>query len=66
MGVCNACTQQLKDYKQGKRKQYGIKHYVSATIHAAMGDTLNQMPTSISMNKILSRTKYAKDSIFVG
>ena len=79
MGVCNAYTQQLKDYKQGKRKQYGIKHYVSATIHAAMGDTLNQMATSISTNNsnfelwdkgqlvvILSRTKFAKDSIFVG
>ena len=50
MGVCNAYTQRLKDYKQGKRKQYGIKHYVSATIHAAMGDTLNKMATSISMN----------------
>ena len=79
MGVCNAYTQKLKHYKQGKRKQYGIKHYVSATIHAAMGDTLNQMATSISTNDsnfelwdkgqlvvILSRTKFAKDSIFVG
>ena len=79
MGVYNAYTQQLKDYKQGKRKQYGIKHYVSATINAAMGDTLNQMATSILMNNsnfefwdkgqlvvILSRTKFAKDSIFVG
>ena len=79
MGICNAYTQKLKHYKQGKRKQYGIKHYVSATIHAAMGDTLNQMATSISTNDsnfelwdkgqlvvILSRTKFAKDSIFVG
>ena len=40
----------MKDYKQGKRKQYRIKHYMSATIHAAMGDTLNKMATSISMN----------------
>ena len=48
MGICNAYTQQLKHYKQGKRKQYGIKHYVSASIHAGMGDTLNQMATSIS------------------
>ena len=37
MGVCNAYMQRLKDYKQGKKKQYGIKHYVSATIHADMG-----------------------------
>ena len=42
MGVCNAYTQRLRDYKQGKRKQHGIKHYVSATIHTAIGDTLNQ------------------------
>ena len=34
MGLCNMYTQRLKDYKQSKRKQYGIIHYVSATIHA--------------------------------
>ena len=79
MGVCNGYTQKLKDYKQGKRKQYGLKHYVSATIHAAMGDTLNSMATSISTKDsnfelwdkgqlvvLISRTKHAKDSIFVG
>ena len=53
MGVCNTYTQHLKNYKQGKRKQYGIKHYVSTTIHAAMGDTLNQMATSISTNNFV-------------
>ena len=79
MGVCNGYTQKLKDYKQAKRKQYGLKHYVSATIHAAMGDTLNSMATSISTKDsnfelwdkgqlvvLISRTKHAKDSIFVG
>ena len=79
MGVCNGYMQKLKDYKQGKRKQYGLKHYVSATIHAAMGDTLNSMAMSISTKDsnfelwdkgqlvvLISRTKHAKDSIFVG
>ena len=62
-----------------RRKQYGLKHYVSLTIHAAMGDTLPSMATTISSKDsnyhlwdkgqlvvILSRTKFAKDSIFVG
>ena len=64
---------------QGKRKQYGLKHHVTSTIHAAMGDTLSSMATEISFSNsnfnmwdkgqmivILSRTKGAEDTIFVG
>ena len=64
---------------QAKRKQYGLKHYVTGTIHAAMGDTLQSMATEVSLSNcnfkmwdkgqmivILSRSKYAKDTIFVG
>ena len=78
MGVCNAYTQQLTDYKQGKMKQYSIIHCVSDIIHATMVGTLNQM-ASISLNNfnfdlwdkdqlvvVLRRTKNTKSSIFVG
>ena len=64
---------------QAQRKQYGLKHRVTSTIHAAMGDTLPIMATEISRNVsnfkmwdkgqmivILSRTKLAKNTIFVG
>jgi hypothetical protein len=73
-------TQYLTGNNQGKRKQYGLKHHVTSTIHAAMGDTLPSMATEISLScnsnfnmwdkgqmiVILSRTKYAKDTVFVG
>ena len=69
----------LSDNVQAQRKQYGLKHRVTSTIHAAMGDTLPIMATEISRNDanfklwdkgqmivILSRTKLAKNTIFVG
>ena len=62
-----------------KRKQYGIRHRVVMTVHAAQGDTLPMIVTRLSATDknfamwdkgqlvvILSRTKRAKDSIFVG
>jgi predicted GIY-YIG superfamily endonuclease len=79
IGIAPQRTQSLANNIQGKRKQYGLKHHVSSTIHAAMGDTLIHMATSISNTDpnfniwdkgqlvvLLSRTNYAIDSIFVG
>lgn len=79
IGIGNTYTQGIQNNMQCKRKQYGLKLHVSATIHAAMGDTLEKMATSISSSDPnfnlwdkgqlvvkLSRTKKAKDSIFVG
>lgn len=79
IGVTKEYTQSLSNNLQGRRKQYGLKPYVSLTIHSAMGDTLQYMATQISVNDpnfnlwdkgqlvvILSRTKLAKNSIFVG
>ena len=64
---------------QSQRQQYGLKHRVTSTIHAAMGDTLSQVAIEISRNKssfslwdcaqaivTLSRTKLGKNIIFVG
>ena len=64
---------------QGIRKQYGLQHYVAGTIHSVMGDTLPSIATTFSVNDpnfsmwdkgqllvIISRTRHAKDTIFVG
>lgn len=61
------------------RKQYGLQHYVSATIHLIQGATLLSLATQISwfieehrlwekgqLVVITSRTALAKDTIFVG
>lgn len=79
IGIAPQRTQILSNNCQAKRKQYGLKHRVTSTIHAAMGDTLSNMATEISrvnanfkmwdkgqMIVILSRTKYASKTIFVG
>ena len=79
MGVAKEYTQSIPNGFLARRKQYGLKHYVSSTIHSAMGDTLPFMATTISHSDpnynmwdkgqlvvILSRTKLAKNSIFVG
>ena len=62
-----------------QRKQYGLKHRVTATIHARMGDTLHKVAVEVvdSDNNtqvwdkaqvvvMLSRTKMGQNSIFVG
>ena len=69
----------LKSNMQGKRKQYGLRHRVTNTIHGAQGETLPEMATEISqadpnfniwdrgqMIVLLTRTKRARDTIFVG
>ena len=79
VGIAPERTVPLKRDIQAKRKQYGLRHRVTSTIHAAQGETLSSMATEISLNDplfrlwdkgqlvvILSRTKTAKDTIFVG
>ena len=64
---------------QGNRKQYGLQHYIAGTIHSIMGDTLPSLATTLTKHDprykmwdkgqllvIISRTKEAKDTIFVG
>ena len=79
IGVAPQRTQSLANNLQAQRKQYGLKHRVAGTIHSAMGDTIPQMATSISKRDtnfrlwdkgqlivIISRTREAKHTIFVG
>ena len=79
IALSNEYTQSLKTNIQARRKQYGLKHYVSSAIHIAMGDTLVNMAITIlysdyncnMWNKgqlfvIPSRTKVEKKSTFLG
>ena len=72
-------SHKINNYLQAKRRQYGLKHHVTSTIHASMGDTLPRIATQISCSNaifklwdkaqiivLLSQTKFAKDIIFVG
>ena len=64
---------------QAKRKQYGLRHRIASTIHAAMGQDLCTVITKVNATEedyklwekeqvvvLLSRTHFAKDIIFVG
>ena len=76
---CPQRVYRLANNVQCMRKQYGMQHYVAGTVHAIMGDTLPSIATTISMNNrnfslwdkgqllvLISRTKEAKNTIFVG
>lgn len=41
-------TMSLPNSMQGKRKQYGIRHRITGTIHGSMGDTYESMASEIS------------------
>ena len=76
---CSPERQVYLDNTRAKRQQYGLKHYVTGTIHSAMGDTYFKMAVSVSDSQdqfklwdsgqlivILSRTRIMKNTIFVG
>ena len=79
IGIAPERTQSIGADIQAQRKQYGLKHRVTSTIHAAMGDTLSRVAIEVSRNNssfelwdraqaivTLSRTKVGKNLIFVG
>ena len=64
---------------RGKRKQYGLKHHVTSTVHASMGDTLHKIVTETFTEGnefrlwykaqaivLLSRTRVGSNIFFVG
>ena len=72
-------THSLSNNMKGKRKQYGLKHHVTSTVHACMGDTVHKIVTEISMESndfrlwdkaqaivLLRRTRFGSNIIFVG
>ena len=77
VGIAPMRTQRINNFLQAQRKQYALKHRVTATIHAAMGDTLSKVAMQIvgvsfelwdkgQVVVALSRTRLGKDVIFVG
>ena len=61
------------------RRQYGLRHYVTGTIHDAMGDTYNRIAILVSDTErlcslwdrcqlivVFSRTRILKNTLFVG
>jgi len=82
VGLCPERSHTLKrSGLQARRYQYGLRHRIASTIHAAMGQNLQSLVTKVSNSSsdskyslwereqavvLLSRTHYAKDIIFVG
>ena len=50
IGIALERTLFIGNSTQVERNKYGIKHHVTSTIHAAMGDTLQSMASEISRN----------------
>ena len=79
VGTAPENTYSVQGNLKAQRKQYGLKPHVTSTVHASMGDTLCRIAIEISSTEmnfklwdkaqvvvLLSRTRYAKDIIFVG
>lgn len=75
IGIAPERTKYIKNHTQAQRRQYGLKHHFTATIHASMGETLGRVAVEISEDGLwdkaqvvvsTSRTKLGKETIFVG
>ena len=79
VGISPDRSHTVQHNMRGKRKQYGLKHHVTSTVHASMGDTLHKIVTEISTEGnefrlwdkaqeivLLIRTRFGSDIIFVG
>ena len=79
VGVAPERIMSINQSVQAQRKQYGLRHRVTGTIHSAMGDTYESMASCISLADsnfglwdkgqlivIISRTREPQKTIFVG
>eukprot|EP00957_Ditylum_brightwellii_P080407 6115793-Ditylum_brightwellii.AAC.1 len=48
VGITPECMQMIGSCMQAQRKQYDLKHCMTLTIHAVMGDTLNRVAIDVS------------------
>ena len=48
IGVAPSIEYHINHELVGKRKQYGLKHYIASTIHSIMGDTLSNIVTCVN------------------
>ena len=79
IGVAPSRIIKISKNIQAERRQYGLKHRITSTIHGSMGDTLTKVATEISHDNnsfrlwdkaqvivACSQTKLGKNTIFVG
>ena len=79
IGVPTLKTHRTTVNIKAQRKQYGVKHFVTSTLHVLQGLTIDKIATEINMYDsdynlwdvaqllvLLSRTRRAKNIIFVG
>jgi predicted GIY-YIG superfamily endonuclease len=81
IGTAPERSHALKYGIQGRRKQYGLKHRISMTIHTSMGQTLNGVISRVTRKGVdpiyslwlpsqvvvlLSRTEFAYQTVFIG
>ena len=48
MGKAPERVHKIKNRIQAQRRQYGLRHRVTSTIHASMGDTLIKVAIEVS------------------
>ena len=77
VGMAPIRTHSINHYQQVQRKQYALRHRVTSTIHAAIGDVLIKVDMQITdamfelwgkaqIIVALTRTKVGKNVILVG
>mgnify|MGYP003340757998 CR=1 FL=1 len=79
VGAPSIKTYAMNHNTKAQRKQYGLKHFVTSTLHVLQGLTIDKIATEINMHSssynlwdvaqilvLLSRTRSANDIIFVG
>lgn len=75
VGTAPERTRAVGNHMQAQRRQYGLKHHVTATIHASMGDTLTKVALELNKGDLwdkaqviiaLSRTRLGRNTIIVG
>ena len=47
IGLAPTRTQSIDRFKQAQRTQYRLKHCITSTIHASMGDTISKVAKHI-------------------
>lgn len=75
VGTAPETTKAIGNHMQAQRRQYGLRHCVTATTHARMGDTLSKVALELNEGDLwdkaqvvvaLSCTKLGKHTILVG
>lgn len=79
ISTCPKYIIKVSSFTQAQRKQYGLRHRITGTIHSSMGDTYESLASEVSSSNpdyglwdkgmlvvLISRTRDPKKTIFVG